>query len=99
MKLYDYAARGRPIVANDGATRGISERPPHLRSGSDADALAALVADSVGEPADWAAERAAWAAEQSWDSRWPSWSKVMFGVGAAGPQAGSGTPQKQAVMA
>ena len=43
MKLYDYCARARPIVASDGAVAGMSESPPRLRSGRDADALAALV--------------------------------------------------------
>lgn len=79
MKLYDYCARARPIVASDGAVAGMSESPPRLRSGRDADALAALVSAAPDEPESWACERAAWARSQSWDSRWHDWSRALFG--------------------
>ncbi len=79
MKVYDYAARGRPIVASEGAAAGISEAPPHLRSGNDADALAALVLAASNEPQPCATERASWARTQSWETRWNDWSRVLFG--------------------
>jgi glycosyltransferase involved in cell wall biosynthesis len=79
MKLYDYAARGRPIVASGGAVAGMSEPPPRLRAGLDADALAALVSAAPTEPQGWTSERAAWARTQSWDARWADWSRVLFG--------------------
>jgi hypothetical protein len=80
MKIYDYAARGRPIVATGGACAGISELPPRLRVGADADELAALVLDAEREPPTHAAERQAWAAGQTWQSRWPDWSRALFGA-------------------
>jgi hypothetical protein len=86
MKMYDYCARGRPIVASDGAVAGMSESPPHLRSGGDAGTLAALVTAASNEPERWSHERAAWAGTQSWDARWPDWSVVLFGeVADVGP--------------
>lgn len=79
MKAYDYAARARPIVASDGAVNGMSEPPPRLRAGADADALAELVVAASNEPQAWAQERAAWARTQSWESRWRDFSGVLFG--------------------
>jgi len=49
MKVYDCAARGRPIVATLAATEGIAQPPPHLYVASDADELAALVSDAQAE--------------------------------------------------
>ena len=79
MKIYDYASRGRAIVATRAATAGISERPPHLHVGGDADELAALVEEARMEPLSWADQRLRWAAGQSWESRWPKWSQALFG--------------------
>jgi glycosyltransferase involved in cell wall biosynthesis len=79
MKIYDYAARGRPIVATTMAADGISELPPHSRLGNDADELAGLICEAQHEPATAALERIEWAAAQSWDSRWREWSTALFG--------------------
>ena len=79
MKIYDYAARGRPIVATKMAADGISELPPHSRLGTDADELAGLICDTQHESATAARERIEWAAAQSWHSRWPKWSTALFG--------------------
>jgi glycosyltransferase involved in cell wall biosynthesis len=79
MKIYDYAARGRPIVGTYGTRDGISELPPHVRLGGDADELAALVLDAADERPQDAEERRMWAARQTWGSRWANWSRALFG--------------------
>jgi glycosyltransferase involved in cell wall biosynthesis len=79
MKIYDYAARGRPIVATCGARDGITELPPHVRVGGDADVLGTLVLDAADEPPQAAEERRMWAAQQTWGSRWAHWSRALFG--------------------
>ena len=78
-KIYDYAARGRPIVATSAAADGISELPPHSRLGDDADELAGLICDAQYESATAGRQRIEWAAAQSWDSRWLDWSAALFG--------------------
>jgi glycosyltransferase involved in cell wall biosynthesis len=87
MKVYDYAARGRPIVATYGARDGISELPPHLRLGADADELSALVLDALDERPQDAEERRMWAARQTWGSRWADWSRALFGGVPPAPAA------------
>jgi len=79
MKMYDYASRGRAIVATRAATAGISEPPPHLHVGDTADELAALVEEAWNEPLSYADQRLRWAEGQSWESRWPEWSQALFG--------------------
>jgi hypothetical protein len=80
MKIYDYAARGRPVVATSAAADGISDLPPHLQLGTTADELAKLVIRAADEPGQWAQERVRWAAAQSWESRWPTWERALFGA-------------------
>jgi glycosyltransferase involved in cell wall biosynthesis len=87
LKLYDYAARGRPIVATDGAMAGVTELPPRLRSASSEEELAQAAQESVGEPPEWASERSSWAAAQVWERRWPAWSEALFGKSAPPPAA------------
>lgn len=82
MKIYDYSARGRPVVATAASMSGISEAPPHLRVGNRPEELARLVTESAGDPVQWSQDRAGWAAAQSWDSRWPGWSRALFGAGS-----------------
>ena len=79
MKLYDYAARGRPIVTTRFAEDLESNGPPHLRIADDMRSMAAAVIESVGEPPTMADERRNWAEEQRWSSRWPAWSAAAFG--------------------
>jgi glycosyltransferase involved in cell wall biosynthesis len=80
-KIYDYAARGRPVVATTMAAGGITQLPPHSRLGSDADDLAGLIREAEHESATAAVERIEWAAAQSWHSRWREWSTALFGEG------------------
>jgi Glycosyl transferases group 1 len=79
MKIYDYAARGRPIVATVAATEGITEPPPDLRTGAGPDELAQLVLGAPAENPAIAAQRRRWAEEQTWESRWPTWRRALFG--------------------
>jgi glycosyltransferase involved in cell wall biosynthesis len=78
MKVYDYAARGRPIVATaagrelDGALA--------VRRASTPDGLARAILDAATEPASARASRRAWAASQRWSVRWPDWSAAVLGT-------------------
>jgi hypothetical protein len=78
MKIYDYSARGRPIVATVGSVDGISERPPHMRIGATPSEIAVQVREATDEPRQWTTERIAWAQNQTWESRWPAWADVLF---------------------
>ena len=80
MKIYDYAARGRPIVSTAAARDGVSDEPPGLYVGADADQLAVLVRNATIEPGALARQRSRWAAAQAWDCRWPEWSQALFGA-------------------
>ena len=79
MKIYDYAARGRPILAAAASVQGTFEMPPHTYVADSAQELARLVAQARIEPAHFREARRAWASEQTWESRWPAWEQVLFG--------------------
>ncbi|MDQ6776132.1 MAG: glycosyltransferase [Actinomycetota bacterium] len=79
MKLYDYAARGRPIVSTPWRDALAADGPPHLSLGETPDELCAAIAAAAAEPAAFAAERRRWAAEHTWSARWPAWSAAVFG--------------------
>jgi glycosyltransferase involved in cell wall biosynthesis len=78
MKVYDYAARGRPIVATavgrevDGAVG--------VRRACAPDAVARAIIDAATEPAAARAARRAWASSQRWSVRWPDWSAAVLGT-------------------
>lgn len=80
MKLYDYAARARPIVATPFDPALAEDRPPHVRVAATAEAMAAAVADAAGEPQARRAARRAWAEAQRWEERWAAWSRAVFGA-------------------
>jgi glycosyltransferase involved in cell wall biosynthesis len=81
MKLYDYAARGRPIVST--GVLAEAGRPPHTLVADGAHEFAqAVVAAAAQSPAE-AAARRAWAAEHTWERRWPAWSEAVFGRGSS----------------
>jgi len=84
MKLYDYAARGRPILTTRFATRLEQEGPPHLIVAEDAREMADAILESRSEPPEWREERRRWAEQQRWASRWPAWSAAVFGASAVG---------------
>jgi glycosyltransferase involved in cell wall biosynthesis len=78
MKVYDYAARGRAIVATtiDEALVGAAG----VRRASGSDAVARAILDAAAEPASAAASRRAWAARQHWSFRWPAWRAAVLGT-------------------
>ncbi len=78
MKIYDYTARGRPVVATAVSVEGISDQPPHMLLASSPSELADRVQEAVSEPAAHRAERLAWARDQTWQARWQRWSEVLF---------------------
>ena len=80
MKLYDYAARARPIVSTRFSADLERAGPPNLRLADTAAEMAAAVLASRQEPAAWALERRRWAEQRRWASRWPVWSRALFGV-------------------
>lgn len=85
MKLYDYAARGRPIVTTRFSERLEEEGPPNLLVADDADSMVAAILGACHEPASRVAERRRWAEAQRWESRWPAWSTAIFGPAGAPP--------------
>jgi hypothetical protein len=83
MKLYDYAARGRPIVSTPFANAASSAAPPHLRLAGTAAEVAVALEAALAEPPAHALGRRAWAESQRWEARWPAWRDVLFAeVGA-----------------
>jgi len=77
MKLYDYAARGLPIVSTRWSERLADDGPPGLALADGAKAFAAAVAAATGGDRD--AETAVrWAAERTWDRRWDAWSAAAL---------------------
>jgi len=79
MKIYDYAARGRPIVATRFSRQMEREGPPHVSFVEGAQGMAQAVQASSAEPASWSQERRRWAEEQRWSSRWEAWARAVFG--------------------
>lgn len=80
MKLYDYAARGRPIVTTRFSRTLQEDGPPHIRVADNAGDMAAAIVASQGEPDGWIEDRRRWADQQRWVSRWPAWSASLFGA-------------------
>jgi glycosyltransferase involved in cell wall biosynthesis len=79
MKLYDYAARGRPIVSTPWEGALAAGGPPHLALGASANELAAAIVAAAAEPPEFAAARRRWASEHTWRAQWPAWSAAVFG--------------------
>lgn len=80
MKLYDYAARGRPIVCTPGAL-GDPDRIAGVgvvEAATAAD-FALEVARAGAEDPALAVSRRAWLERNTWDSRWPQWSAAALG--------------------
>jgi len=78
MKLYDYAARGLPVVSTGWSADLARLGPPVLAIADDAAGLARAVGSVAG--GDAAAERQReWALANTWDARWPAWRAALFG--------------------
>jgi hypothetical protein len=92
MKLYDYAARGRPIVSTRISADIERIGPPNTKLVNTAAEMAAAVLASQHEPASWALERRRWAEQRRWSTRWPAWSRAVFGSSEATPKPREGLP-------
>lgn len=79
MKLYDYAARGRPIVSTRFSPTLDQQGPPHLVLADTPAEFTKGLRESLAEPKPWALERRQWAEEQRWERRWPTWARAIFG--------------------
>jgi Glycosyl transferases group 1 len=80
MKLYDYAARGRPIVSTRWSDLLAEDAPPSLRLADTPDEFAAAVRSAADESPDVRTSGREWAESRSWDHRWPAWSQAAFGA-------------------
>ena len=80
MKLYDYAARGRPIVSTTWSDLLTEDAPPGLRFADTAAEFAAAVRSAADEPPGGPRDRREWAEARSWECRWPAWSNAAFGT-------------------
>ncbi len=80
MKLYDYAARGRPIVSTVWADDLRETAPPGTYFADAPPQFAEAVARAIDDDPRDAAARRAWAEMHSWASRWDAWSQAVFGA-------------------
>jgi glycosyltransferase involved in cell wall biosynthesis len=76
MKMFDYAARGRPIVSTGSGQYAMA---PHARFANIAQDFAAEILATSAEPESWAVNRIEWARANSWSARWPAWSAAALG--------------------
>jgi hypothetical protein len=86
MKLFDYAARGRPIVATPGALGPAAlTAPAGVREAAGAEAFAEVVlaAASHDGHAAAASARASWLETHAWDVRWEQWRRIALGEARA----------------
>ena len=77
-ELYDYAARGRPIIVTHQSAMAAAAAIG-VRVATTPEQLAAAVLDAASEPERAASARRGWAAGQSWTTRWATWSDVVLG--------------------
>jgi glycosyltransferase involved in cell wall biosynthesis len=77
MKVYDYAARGRPIVVTDDHL--VLDDAVGVRCADSPRALARAIIEAAREPSERREARRAWAATQHWGTRWPAWSAAVLG--------------------
>ena len=97
MKLYDYAARGRPTVASRFSAE-LGNGLPHLRVVDTPREMADAILASCAEPESFAEDRRRWAQEQRWMSRWPAWSAAASGSRRRSDERGSGAEAKEDVQ-
>lgn len=79
MKLFDYAARGRPIVTTRWHPDLERLGPPGMSIAGDDAEFATAVAQALVEAPGLGERRRAWAASNTWERRWMQWSEVVFG--------------------
>jgi glycosyltransferase involved in cell wall biosynthesis len=81
MKVYDYAARGRPIVSTKWFGQAAQDHPSDLLVADGPSEFAAAVVEAGGRPSCDAEARRVWAEGHTWDRKWPAWSTAVFGAG------------------
>lgn len=79
MKLYDYTARGRPVVTTPSTDTLSAMLPPHTHVAATSAEFAAAVHEASDEPPEFASTRRRWAEANSWQTRWAPWSAAVFG--------------------
>ena len=84
MKLYDYCARGRPIVATRLDRAGTATEAPHVLWTASAREFADAIRCASEEDPRLAGDRVRWAAQQTYAARWPQWAAAVFGDLAEG---------------
>jgi hypothetical protein len=78
MKLYDYAARGRPIVSTSWVG-DVDPAPPAMYFADAPEQFVDAVMRAMAEDAPGNAElRRAWAEENRWTLRWDAWAEAVF---------------------
>jgi hypothetical protein len=83
MKIYDYTARGRPIVSTSGVVDRELGKVPGLLEAETPASFALAVEHALTTPAATLDESRRWAETNDWQSRWPAWRAALFGTGAA----------------
>lgn len=83
MKIYDYAARGRPIVSTADVADADRGRVPGLLEAESAVEFARCIERALATPASTLAEARIWAEANDWQARWPAWRDVLFGAGTS----------------
>ena len=78
MKLYDYAARGRPIVSTAWAPDLERLAPPGTHLANDARGFADAVLAAAESPPGDDLVRRAWAEQQRWKDRFARWREVIL---------------------
>jgi hypothetical protein len=80
MKLYDYAARGRPIVSTHWADDLQETAPPGTYFADSAEQFVEAVARAADDDPRDVALRRRWAETHRWASRWDAWAQAVFGA-------------------
>jgi hypothetical protein len=82
MKIYDYTARGRPIVSTSGIVDPELGTVPGLRETATPASFALAVEHALATPCVTLEASRRWAEANTWESRWPTWRAALFDTGA-----------------
>jgi len=77
MKLYDYAARGRPIVSTSWVG-DVETAPPAMYFADAPEQFVEAVTRAMEDAPGNAELRRAWAEENRWTLRWDAWAEAVF---------------------
>lgn len=82
MKLYDYAARARPIVATPGLQRGTERLTAGIFESASAADFASNVIEAAGTSDEALLPLRVWAERHAWPERWKQWHRAaLMGAG------------------